>query len=109
MNSDRIHLDERGVAWIAGTNTKVVEVVLDHVQDQSPEQIHREYPHLSLAQIRAALAYYAQHTQEVDILMQQWQEHYETEYAKPENKAWREQIRLRSAARPLHSQEEAAA
>ncbi len=106
MNTEIIHLDERSVAWIADTNTKVVEVVLDHVQGQSPEQIHAEYPHLSLAQIRAAVAYYAEHTQEIDTLMQQWQERYKAEYVKPENQSWRQQMRLRAAARPSHPKEE---
>ncbi len=109
MNTNTIHLDERGVAWIGDSNIKVVEVILDYIQSQSPEQIHAEYPHLSLAQIRAAVAYYGEHTQEIDTLMQQWQERYETEYAKPENQAWREQMRLRAAAMPRHSKKEVAA
>ncbi len=98
MNTNFIHQDERGVAWVAGTNTKVIEIILDYVQDQSPEQIHGEYPHLSLAQIHAAVTYYRQHEQEINALMQQWQERYETEYAKPENQAQRRKIRARGAA-----------
>lgn len=103
MDTDTIHLDERGVAWTGNSNIKVVEVILDHVQGLSPEQTHAEYPHLSVAQIRAAVAYYGEHPQEIDTLMQQWQERYETEYAKPENQAWREQMRLRAGAVSLHS------
>ena len=94
-----IHRDERGVAWIDDTNVKVVEVVLDHVQGNSPEHIHEEYPHLALAQIYAALAYYYDNRQEMDALMQQWQARYDEEYAKPENQALREKIRARAAAR----------
>lgn len=109
MNTDIIYLDERGVAWISDTNTKVVEVILDHVQGQSWEQIHAEYPHLSLAQIRAAVVYYGEHTQEIDTLMRQWQARYETEYAKPENQAWREKMRLRAAAKHAMLKEESAA
>lgn len=62
-----IHLDERGVAWIDDSNTKVVEVVLDKVAyGLNPEEIHREHPHLSLAQIYAALTYYYDHQAEID-------------------------------------------
>ncbi len=62
-----IALDDRGVAWIEGTNTKVIEVVLDKVaHGSSPEEIHFQHPHLSLAQIHAALAYYHDHQTELD-------------------------------------------
>ena len=52
----RIELDGRGVAWIDGTKVKVAEVVLDKIAyGWSPEEIHFQHPHLSLAQIYAAL------------------------------------------------------
>jgi uncharacterized protein (DUF433 family) len=78
-----IHLDDRGVAWIDDTNTKVIEVVLDKLaHGSSPEEIHFQHPHLSLAQIHAALSYYydyqqafdaeiARQLQEVETLMAQ--------------------------------------
>jgi len=54
-----IEIDENGVAWIDDTKVKVIEVVLDKiVHGSSPEEMHFQYPHLSLAQIHAALAYY---------------------------------------------------
>jgi uncharacterized protein (DUF433 family) len=62
-----IELDQRGVPWIAGANTKVVEVALDKlVQGWSPEEIHFQHPHLSMAQIYSALAYYYDHQEEMD-------------------------------------------
>lgn len=62
-----IELDEEGVPWITGANTKVVEVVLDKMaHNSSPEEMHEQYPHLSLAQIHAALSYYYEHQAEVD-------------------------------------------
>ncbi len=65
--TSRIEFDEHGVAWIAGANTKVVEVVLDKIAyGWSPEEIHFQHSHLSLAQIHAALAYYYDNQQEVD-------------------------------------------
>jgi uncharacterized protein (DUF433 family) len=57
-----IKLDEHGVAWIEGANVKVVEVVVDRLAyGWSPEEIHFQHPHLSLAQIYSALGYYYDH------------------------------------------------
>jgi uncharacterized protein (DUF433 family) len=65
--STHIQLDDRGVAWIDGTNTKVIEVALDQIAyGWSPEEIHFQHPHLSLAQIHAALSLYYDHKAEVD-------------------------------------------
>ena len=71
-----IEIDERGVAWITGANTKVIEVVLDRVAyGWSPEEIHFQHPTLSLAQIHAALTYYYDHQAELDAeIMRQLKE-----------------------------------
>ncbi|MCH7227992.1 DUF433 domain-containing protein [Haloferula sp. A504] len=54
-----VQIDDDGRAWIDDSNVKVVEVVRDHIAyGWSPEEIHWQYPHLGLAQIYAALAYY---------------------------------------------------
>ncbi len=37
----------------------------------SPEEIHFQHAHLSMAQIHAALAYYYDHQREMDALIQQ--------------------------------------
>ena len=66
-----IEIDEDGVAWIAGANTKVVEVVLDKMAyGWSPEEIHFQHSHLSLAQIHAALGYYYDHKADMDTQIQ---------------------------------------
>ena len=58
----RIVFDDRGVAWIEGANVKVMEVVLDHIAyGWSADEMHEQHPHLSLAQIHAALAHYYDH------------------------------------------------
>jgi uncharacterized protein (DUF433 family) len=63
----QIEIDEKGVAWIVGANTKVIEVVLDKLAyGWSPEETHFQHPHLSLAQIHAALAYYYEHQEQLD-------------------------------------------
>jgi uncharacterized protein (DUF433 family) len=74
--STLIELDEGGVAWISGTRTKVIEVALDKLaHGSSPEEMHFQYPHLSLAQIHAALAYYYEHQAELDTEIQRrWRE-----------------------------------
>lgn len=62
-----IEIDEKGVPWISGANTKVVEVVLDKMaHGWSPEEMHFQHPHLSMAQIHAALSYYYENQVEVD-------------------------------------------
>lgn len=73
-----IRLDERGIAWIDDTNVKVIEIVLDKIAHRSsPEEIHFQYPHLSLAQIYAALGYYHDHQPELDAQIQRGANDYE--------------------------------
>ena len=65
--TSHIEIDDRGVAWITGANTKVIEVVRDKLaHGWSPEDIHRENPHLSLAQIHSAFAYYYENKEKID-------------------------------------------
>src|SRR5208337_3744084 len=67
LTTAHIRLDEPGVPWIDDTNTKVIEVALDLIaHGWSPEEIHFQHPHLSLAQIHAALGYYYDHQIEMD-------------------------------------------
>jgi uncharacterized protein (DUF433 family) len=62
-----ICLDEEGVAWLEGTRTKVIEVVLcQQANALTAEGVHEELPHLSVERIRAALAYYEQHRDELE-------------------------------------------
>jgi uncharacterized protein (DUF433 family) len=62
-----IHIDENGVAWITGTTTKVIEVALTKQSfGLTPEELQAELPHLSLAQVYEALAYYYAHQEAVD-------------------------------------------
>ncbi len=73
-----IWLDDRGVAWIDRTNVKVVEVVLDKLaHGSSAEEMHFQYPHLSLSQIYAALAYYHDHQKDMDIQIERSAREYE--------------------------------
>ena len=63
----QIEIDARGVAWVVGANTKVKEIVLDKLAyGWSPEEMHFQHPHLSMAQIHAALAYYYENQEKID-------------------------------------------
>ncbi|MBV9210196.1 MAG: DUF433 domain-containing protein [Acidobacteria bacterium] len=67
-----IEVDEDGVAWIDNTKVKVLEIIVDKLaHGSSPEEMHFQYPHLSLAQIHAALAYYYDHQTELDAEIEQ--------------------------------------
>ena len=57
--NNHIVLNEKGVPVIRGTRHKVMQIVMD-VQGYgwTPEEIHLNFPDLSLAQIHSALAYY---------------------------------------------------
>jgi uncharacterized protein (DUF433 family) len=62
-----VEINERGVAFVQGTSTKVIEVALDEVvRGRTPHEIHAAYPYLSLPQIHAALGYYHEHQEECD-------------------------------------------
>ena len=68
------HIDytPEGTPFITGTQTKVEEIVLDHMAwHWDAETIHRHHPHLSLAQIHSALAYYYDHQAEMDASIEE--------------------------------------
>jgi uncharacterized protein (DUF433 family) len=66
-----IHLDDFQVPIIAGTTMKVVEIVVSQkAYGWSPEEIHFQYPSLSMSQIYSALAYYWDYRSEMDIDIQ---------------------------------------
>src|SRR5438067_1315485 len=64
--NSHIAIDERGRPIITGTRMKVILIVMDHVKGMSPEQIQEGYPHISMAQIHSALAYYHDHKGALD-------------------------------------------
>ena len=55
-----------GKPRIAGTRICVSDVVIWSEQGRSPDEIVSDYPHLTLADVHAALAYYFDHQDEVD-------------------------------------------
>jgi uncharacterized protein (DUF433 family) len=64
---EHIILDERGVPWIEGANTKIVELVAEaKIHGWSPEELAFQHPHLTLGQVHSALAYYWDHREDLE-------------------------------------------
>lgn len=64
---EHIIINEDGVPFIAGTNMKVIELVLEKMAyGWSPEELYFQHPHLTLGQIYSALAYYWDHQEELE-------------------------------------------
>lgn len=62
-----IIINDNKVPIIAGTNMKVIELVLEHMAfGWSPEELHLNHPYLSLGQIHSALGYYWDHKDGLD-------------------------------------------
>ena len=62
-----ISVTPEGVPTLSGTTIKVVEIVLDYLAHRwTADEIQRQHPHLSLGQIHSALAYYFDHQNEMD-------------------------------------------
>lgn len=67
VSVEHIHLDERGVARIIGSRTKVIQIIMDRMaHGWTAEEIQRQYPHLSLAAVYDAFAFYFDHQAELD-------------------------------------------
>ncbi len=64
---EHIVIDTDGVPFIADTTMKVIElIVAQSAYGWSAEELHFQFPHLSLGQIHSALAYYWDHRNELD-------------------------------------------
>ena len=62
-----ISLNSSNVPILAGTTMKVVEFVLSHLaHGWDADDLHREFPYLSMGQIYCALGYYYDHQVEID-------------------------------------------
>lgn len=64
---EHVVLSDSRVPLISGTTMKVVELVLAQAAyGWSAEELHIQFPHLTLGQIYSALAYYWDHREELD-------------------------------------------
>jgi uncharacterized protein (DUF433 family) len=89
-----IHSDDQGRAWIDDTNVKVIEIVKDWLaHGSSPEEMCLQYPHLSLAQVHAALAYYHDHREHFDDAIAAGLESWEQEMLRQNDSPIRRKLR----------------
>jgi uncharacterized protein (DUF433 family) len=66
-----IQLNDQNMPLIGVTTMKVIELVTaQQAYGWSPEELHLQYPHLSMSQIHSALAYYWDHKDEIDADIQ---------------------------------------
>ena len=73
-----------GRPCIDGTRVRVLNIVYLLREGYTPEQMLKQYPSLSLAQVHAALAYYYDHKEEIESYIKEdeaWDERYERERA----------------------------
>ncbi|MGL5807219.1 MAG: DUF433 domain-containing protein [Xenococcaceae cyanobacterium] len=67
-----ILLGDRDVPFIEGTSMKVVELITSvRAYGWSPEELHFQYPHLSMSKIYSALAYYWDNKEKIDADLKQ--------------------------------------
>ncbi|MGD1804753.1 DUF433 domain-containing protein [Dapis sp. BLCC M126] len=73
-----VHLDEKNVPMITGSTMKVVELITSvKAYSWKLEELHDNYPHLSMSQIHCALAYYWDNQVEIDADMEKRYEYVE--------------------------------
>jgi uncharacterized protein (DUF433 family) len=65
-----------GAPRIAGTRIRVSQIALLTEHGRTPDEIVAAYPHLTLAHVHAALAYYHDHRATIDEEIEQAQAEY---------------------------------
>lgn len=92
-----VELDHEGIAYVQGTTTKVIEIALDQLaHDMDADEIHRQYPYLSLPQIHAALGYYHEHREACDRQIEERRHRADQIRLATENIALQERLRALS-------------
>lgn len=89
-----IEVDATGMALIEGTRTKVIEIALDRLAHHwDADEIQRQHPHSSLAQIHSALTYYYKNQTECDALIESRRHEAEVLRSQLENPSIQERMR----------------
>ncbi len=66
------HIDDSARPVVTGTDLTVSQIAAEYEhQRMTPDEIVEAHPHLTLAAVHAALAYYYEHQ---DAIRQQWEE-----------------------------------
>lgn len=98
VSVEHIVIDEAGFARLAGRRTKVAQIAMDKMAfGWDAEQIQKQYPHLGLAEIHAALAYYYDHQGEIDRQIQEGKAKAEAIRSQTENRSLVDKVRERAA------------
>ncbi len=81
-----LRTDQDGVIRIGRTRVTLVTLIARHKAGDSPEDIHRGFPTVALADIYAVLAYYLAHQAEIDQYIaeedakaERWRKQYEAD------------------------------
>jgi uncharacterized protein (DUF433 family) len=63
----QVEIDDRGVAFVGRTRMKVSQIVAERkAWGLTPEQIAEQHDTITLAEVYTALAWYADHRQDID-------------------------------------------
>jgi uncharacterized protein (DUF433 family) len=95
-----IELDEQGRAWIKDANTKVIEVAAEYVATGwDVAEMHEQHPHLSFAELHAAMSYYFAHQAEFDAELERQKLEYERLWAESQKDPFVQKLRALKQAR----------
>jgi uncharacterized protein (DUF433 family) len=73
------YIDERdGALRIAGTRVSLASVVIGFQEGESPEQIVKSFPTLTLAQVDGAIAYYLENEKMINEYVSEIQREFES-------------------------------
>lgn len=68
---EHISINDKGEPIIKRANFKVAQLALDRIAHGfTPEEMKAQHPHLTLGQIHSALAYYEDHREEIESLIE---------------------------------------
>lgn len=99
-----IEVDKDGIARVAGTRMTVAHLVMDKMANgSSPEEMHEQFPHLSLAQVDAALTYYHDHKAGLDAEIARSLEDADTHRGRAARQPTREELAQRLAGQQPHA------
>ena len=93
-----IELNQEGIAFIKGTQTKVTEIAECHLAYRwDAEQIHLQLSGLTRPQIHAALGYYYEHQSDCDAQLQEAHDRSEDMRRRFENPSLMQKLRSKQA------------
>jgi len=97
---EHIVLDDQGRPLIAGTTMKVIELVVEYLaHGWSPDELKYQHPYLTLGQVYSALAYYADHREELDREIAESEAEYERLWAANRPNSLGEKLRAKGLVR----------